>query len=433
MSKWINANLGDICDISIGRTPPRKERIWFSKSEGIPWISIADMGNANKYITKTKEYLTKEAVSKFNVPIIKKNTVILSFKMTVGRVAITDKEMLSNEAIAHMNNCKINTEFLYYYLKNFNYSSLSSTSSIVKSAVNTKILKNIPVVYPENKNDQEKISRFLSLLDEKIEINKKVNKTLEEIAKTLFKSWFIDFDPVRARAEKRPTGLSKEISDLFPDSFEDSELGEIPKGWKVEKIGTYFDVLLGGTPSRKKEEYWNGDIPWINSGEINNFRVISHSELITKSGFENSSTKLMPKRSTLIAITGATLGQVSLNEIEVCANQSVIGISPATSIFPEYVYLWIKFTIKKLISSQTGGAQQHINTGNVKDHLIMIPDENITNYFITFFESIFDKISTNLFENQTLMSLRDTLLPKLISGELTVSDAKNLIEEASLK
>jgi type I restriction enzyme S subunit len=99
---------------------------------------------------------------------------------------------------------------------------------------------------------------FFSKIDTKIELNQKMNETLEEIAKTLFKSWFIDFDPVRAKAEGRPTGLSKEISDLFPDSFEDSELGEIPKGWKVENIGNSFEVLLGGTPSRKKEEYWDG-------------------------------------------------------------------------------------------------------------------------------------------------------------------------------
>ena len=396
----------------------------FTNGKGIKKSLINDTGKypvmgANGVIGYTDDYLYDHPIN------------------IIGRVGSSGEIHRSNSpcwvsdnAIIAESKDNLDDLFGYYLLKGTRIKQViigSTQPLLTQSGLNI-----IPVSIPPLA-EQKKIAKILSTLDQKIKLNQKMNETLEEIAKTLFKSWFIDFDPVVAKVQKRATGLSKEISELFPDSFENSELGEIPKGWKVEKIGTYFDVLLGGTPSRKKEEYWNGDIPWINSGEINNFRVISHSELITKSGFENSSTKLMPKRSTLIAITGATLGQVSLNEIEVCANQSVIGISPATNIFPEYVYLWINFTIKKLISSQTGGAQQHINTGNVKDHLIMIPDENITNYLITFFESIFDKISTNLFENQTLMSLRDTLLPKLISGELTVSDAKNLIEEASIK
>ena len=279
---------------------------------------------------------------------------------------------------------------------------------------------------------QKNISNFLSTLDKKIELNQKMNEILEEIAKTLFKSWFIDFDPVRAKEEGRSTGLPKVICDLFPDSFEDSELGEIPSGWKVENIGNSFEVLLGGTPSRKKEEYWDGDIPWINSGEINNFRVVRPSEFISDKGFKNSSTKLLPKRSTLIAITGATLGQVSLNEIEVCANQSVIGIPPSKNVMPEYVYLWICFSIQKLISSQTGGAQQHINTNNVREHLILLPTAECNDYLKNLLTPVFNKISNNLFEIQTLSEIRDTLLPKLISGELKIPDAENLVEEAGI-
>ena len=156
--------LKDICDISIGRTPPRNEKHWFSSSEGIPWVSIRDMGNAYKFITTTKEYLTNEAVSKFKIPIVKKNTLILSFKMTVGKVLFLTQDMVTNEAIAHLNNCKIDSDYLYYFLKNFNFNSLPSTSSIVKLAVNSKIIKEIPINIP-NSNKQKKISNILSTLD----------------------------------------------------------------------------------------------------------------------------------------------------------------------------------------------------------------------------------------------------------------------------
>jgi len=273
---------------------------------------------------------------------------------------------------------------------------------------------------------QEFIGNYYYSFSKKIHLNQKINQNLEEITKTLFKSWFIDFDLVRSKLEGVSTGLSKEISDLFPDSFEDSELGEIPKGWNVSNIGTSLKVILGGTPSRKRKDYWNGKIPWINSGKVNNFRVTSSSEFITKEGYDNSSTKMLPKRSTLIAITGATLGQISINEIDVCANQSVIGIPPSDIISPEFVYLWINSNIKKLISSQTGGAQQHINKNNVEKHLILIPSNKSNKMFQDIVKPIFDKISTNIFENKILIRLRDILLSKLISGELTIYDVEKI-------
>ena len=362
--------------------------------------------------------------------------VLISMIGTVGEVYLVEEE--PDYAIKNLGLFKVgdelNSKWLYFYLK----SKLGQNQirfllqGSTQQYISLTSLREFPIFVPNDDKEKQKVINILSALESKIKLNQKMNETLEEIAKILFKSWFIDFDPVRAKAEGRPTGLSKEISDLFPDSFEDSELGEIPSGWKVENIGNSFEVLLGGTPSRKKEEYWDGDIPWINSGEINNFRVIRPSEFISDKGFKNSSTKLLPKRSTLIAITGATLGQVSLNEIEVCANQSVIGIPPSKNVMPEYVYLWICFSIQKLISSQTGGAQQHINTNNVREHLILLPKAECNDYLKNLLTPVFNKISNNLFEIQTLSEIRETLLPKLISGELKIPDAENLVGEAGI-
>ena len=137
-------------DISIGKTPPRKEPKWFSEDpNNCIWVSISDMGSCGLYIADSSEYLTKEAVNKFNVKVVPNNTVILSFKLTVGRIAITDGEMTTNEAIAHFKTDRheIN-EYLYCYLKNFNYQTMGSTSSIA-TAVNTKIIKAMPFVIPD--------------------------------------------------------------------------------------------------------------------------------------------------------------------------------------------------------------------------------------------------------------------------------------------
>ncbi|WP_415702464.1 restriction endonuclease subunit S, partial [Gardnerella pickettii] len=169
----------ELVDLKIGRTPPRKEQCWFKKTSGIKWASIKDIGNSGRFIDNTSEYITKEAVNKFNIPVVNKNTVILSFKLTVGKVSIAKDTMTTNEAIAQLpiKDTKIlNPMFLYYYLKNYNFNQLGSTSSIA-TAINSRYLKrmilDIPSIYKQNK-----IVDILSSLDNAIENNEKINKNL---------------------------------------------------------------------------------------------------------------------------------------------------------------------------------------------------------------------------------------------------------------
>jgi type I restriction enzyme S subunit len=163
LQKWAVGKLSDISDITIGRTPPRMQKQWFSVNpEDIKWISIRDLGNCGVYIDKTAEYLTQEAVDNFNIPTIPANTVILSFKLTVGRVAITTEKMLSNEAIAHikLKDAKISPEYIYLALKKFDYSCLGTTSSIA-TAVNSKTIKDLPIIIP----DEVTIKKFTETIE----------------------------------------------------------------------------------------------------------------------------------------------------------------------------------------------------------------------------------------------------------------------------
>jgi type I restriction enzyme S subunit len=147
---WRTGKLGDICEIKIGRTPPRMETEWFSLDENdVKWISIKDMGQSGVYILNTSEYLTNDAIERFRIPIIPENTVVLSFKLTVGRLAITTEKMLSNEAIAQLNSEEFAPEYLYSYLKTFNWGSLGSTSSIA-TAINSNSIKDMDILIPES-------------------------------------------------------------------------------------------------------------------------------------------------------------------------------------------------------------------------------------------------------------------------------------------
>lgn len=176
----MKCKLSDIVNLKIGRTPPRKEPQWFCDSdEGIKWVSIKDMGACGKHIYNTSEWLTKDAVKKFNVPVVEKNTILLSFKLTVGRVCITTENMVTNEAIAQLpikDQRVIDRDYLYYFLKNYNFRQLGSTSSIA-TAVNSNYLKNIEIQIPPIEA-QKAIASILSKLDDKIELNNAINNNL---------------------------------------------------------------------------------------------------------------------------------------------------------------------------------------------------------------------------------------------------------------
>ena len=179
--------MDDISIVGIGKTPPRKEPQWFSEcSMDIPWVSIKDMGNAGAFINQTNEFLTREAVDKFNVRVVPDNTVILSFKLTVGRISITDGAMTTNEAIAHFRtdkNSPLTSEYIYFSLKSFNFDTLSSTSSIA-NAVNSKTVKSLPVLVPTAKA----VSAFqfqVGTIMQRIKKNENQAQTLAQLRDTL--------------------------------------------------------------------------------------------------------------------------------------------------------------------------------------------------------------------------------------------------------
>ena len=277
-------------------------------------------------------------------------------------------------------------DFVYYLIRSEVVREPAIKSMVGTSGrqrVQTDYVRNIVINLPPL-DTQKKIAAVLSALDDKIELNNAINKNLEEQAQAIFDEFYRKAD-----------------EEVF--------------------LGKTCKCELGGTPSRKNLEYWNGNISWINSGEVNKFRIIEPSEKITELGLKKSATKLLPAKTTVIAITGATLGQVSLLEIESCANQSVVGIIPNKKIPYEYIYPLVKMKISELLTHQTGGAQQHINKRNVEDLSIKILSPNFMKKYLSIVSGIYELISNICFENQKLGELRDALLPKLMSGEIDVS------------
>ena len=320
---------------------------------------------------------------------------------------------------------EIDSRFIAYYLKSSNFWSFIHGVLGEKSAqpnASARTLTQAPLKAPKNKNSQRAIAHILGTLDDKIELNRRMNETLEAMAQALFKSWFVDFDPVRAKMEGRPTGLPKEIEDLFPDSFENSELGEIPKGWSVGPLTNVFEIVGGGTPKTTIENYWNGNIPWFSvedSPKESDIWVIDTKRKITQKGLLNSSTKILSIGSVIITARG-TVGKIALVGIPMAMNQSCYGIHGK---FP--ANFWTYFSIKELIA----GLKQNVH-GSVFDTItrntlerifLVIPPNKILEVFETQVKSILNNIRLNLNESHNLSNIREILLPKLLSGDIRVS------------
>lgn len=420
--------LGEVTSWTSGGTPSKgNPEFW---NGDIPWISASSMKTPHLCDSDLK--ITKAGLNNGS-RLADTNSILLLVRGSELHkripVGIATKPVAFNQDVKALQvRGEIRSDYLFYWLLGNERMLLGRVehTGIGAGKLDTEVLKNLPIALPSLAH-QKAIAAVLGGLDAKIELNRRMNATLEAMARALFRSWFVDFNPVRVKLDSRkPVSLEETDAALFPATFQDSPLGNIPNGWEVSTIGAKLSTILGGTPARAKPEYWtHGTVAWINSGKTNEFRIIEPSEWITKEALDNSATKLLPQRTTVLAITGATLGQVSITEIECCANQSVVAILASKQLPTEFIYPWIEENIEKLIASQTGGAQQHINKGNVEELALLCPDSRVVAAYQAKVKPLFDQIAANCFQSHTLATLRDTLLPKLLSGELSVANLRN--------
>ena len=391
-----------------------------TQEDGYPSIRTPNIGRG-RLILESVNRVSEETYNSWTQRAIpREGDLILAREAPVGNVAIIPKNLQvclgQRTVLIRPDRLKVDPNYLVYLLLGDRIQGKiqSLTGGATVAHLNMGEIRKLELPTLPPLPTQQKIAAILSAYDDLIENNTRRIKILEEMAQIIYQEWFVNF--------------------RFPGHegmrMVESELGPVPEGWEVVKVSEKFKTILGGTPSRVKPEYWeNGSIPWINSGKVNELRIISPSELITKIGYDNSSTKLMPKRTTLIAITGATLGQVSLLEIEACGNQSIVGICDIEGLYSEFLYLTISSNISSIIKHASGGAQQHINKEIINDVKILLPPKSIIDQFSVFEKPIFDMIEKIILKNANLRRTRDLLLPKLISGEIDVSELEILIPE----
>lgn len=326
--------------------------------------------------------------------------------------------------------------FVEYLLRTHRYRSWivgSATGTTVKHTAPGRIesfTTHIPPI-----GEQRAIAHILGTLDDKIELNRKQNETLEAMARALFKAWFVDFEPVRAKMEGRWVrgqslpGLPAHLYDLFPDKLVESELGEIPEGWQVMRVGDIGDVICGKTPSTQVADYYGEDIPFITIPEMHgNIFACGIKKRLSLKGAESQIKKMLPSGAICVSCI-ATLGLVNITTEPSQTNQQINSVVPAEE---KEIYFWywaLKNMGEAIKAGGSGGSVlDNLSTGRFVELQVKASIRALRLAYNSSVEHLFSQILANAIESQTLCQLRDTLLPKLISGELRVSDIEKHAE-----
>ena len=280
--------------------------------------------------------------------------------------------------------------------------------------------------------ERRETARVLSTLDDRITLLRETNATLEAIAQALFKSWFVDFDPVRAKMEGRtPEGMDEATAALFPDGFETSELGEVPRGWRQQTFRDTIQIIGGGTPKTSNPDFWGGDIPWfsvVDAPRSSDVFVIDTEKYITDAGLHGSSTKLLPVGTTIISARG-TVGKLALTGRAMAMNQSCYGLrGKAGDTY--FTYFSATRLVQQLQQRAHGSVFDTITQETFAGIHVAYPQPPVIEAFDVAVSPLMARIRENLFQAQTLSTLRDTLLPRLISGQLRLPEAQAAVEAA---
>ena len=411
--EWKEVRLGDVCEIygRIGFRGYTTNDLVDTPKEGAISLSPKNIINGElnleqcTYIKWDKYYESPEIMINPNEIVITKTGSSVGRTTFVRRVV---HPMTLNPQLVVLKNISENAEFLSYYIKSALFQSVLK-SIVVGSAIPTlsqKNLANLMINVPKEVEDQRRIASILSSLDRKIELNNKINADLEEMAQAIFKNWFVDFEP-------------------FKDGkFVDSELGMIPEGWKVGRLDEIADIVGGSTPSKAKPEYYTQKgIAWLTPKDLSNHPAVytSRGEIdITEEGYNSTSTKLMPK-GTILFTSRAPIGYISIAQNDICTNQGFKSLVPKKA-GTCFLYCFLKYVTPEIENKSTGSTFKEASGSLMKSLQVIMPEQKVFEDFETIVSPLFARIESLEKENSRLSTLRDTLLPRLMSGELEVPE-----------
>lgn len=434
-SNWTTVKLSQVAKIVGGGTPSTSESNYWDGN--IPWITPKDLSShKDMYISSGSRSITDEGLKNSSAKLVPKDTVLFTSRAPIGYVAIAAQSVCTNQGFKSLVlNEGYDSRYFYYLLKHhtpeIEARATGSTFKEISGAALGSFEISMPPAYL-----QKSISDILGTLDDRISLLRETNQTLEAIAQALFKSWFVDFDPVRAKAEgKLPEGIDAATAALFPDAFDETEMGVVPKGWQISTLASVSDVGIGKTPPRK-EAHWFSETPqdvrWVSIRDMGNSGayISSTTEYLTAEAVDKFNVRRIPDKTVLLSFK-MTIGRVSITDGEMTTNEAIAHckLTQNSPVCSEYIYLHLKqFDYASL--SSTSSIADAVNSKAVKAIPILVPSIEVHSAFKKVTDVLFEKIKINHQQIQALITLRDTLLPRLISGQLRIADAEAELEKA---
>lgn len=402
--KWEKVKLGDICKyVTSGGTPKSSIKEYYEPKQ-IPWLKTKEVNYCRIY--ETESYISKDGLDNSSAKMIPQNSVIVAMYGqgdTAGRVAINKIPLTTNQACCNLiiDETKACYEFVYYQLVTLYEKMVSLKNGGAQPNLNAAIIKSMEIKLPPLKT-QRYIADILSSYDNLIENNQRQIKLLEEAAQRLYKEWFVDL--------------------RFPGHENTKIVDGLPEGWQYEKLGDLVKTTSGGTPSRRKSEYYvNGNIRWIKTKELNDRFIFETEEHITEDAVKNSSAKVLPEGALIVAMYGATIGKIGITAAEMACNQACCAfISFDDMISKEYLYCWLMDNREYLVSQGKGAAQSNLSQEMIRNFSLLCPDKKVIKNFTEIVTIMLE--NKRVLENKILMlsKARDDLLPKLMSEEVEV-------------
>ncbi len=402
---WVTSKLDDQVDILIGGTPARKKKEYWDaeKESDNVWVSIKDLSDLNGHIIiDSSERITDSGVQHSNVKLIKKGTPLMSFKLSIGKTAIAGKDLYTNEAIAAFvpKNNDIDVGFLYHVLPTLIY---DMDTAVKGKTLNKEKLKKAVVTLPPL-NEQKKIAEILSSVDDDIQATQKVIDQTEQVKKGLMRDLFT-----------KGIGHTK---------FKDSELGMIPEGWEVAKLGSLVKFTSGGTPRKSNQAYWQGDIPWVSPKDMKDKEVFDAQDHVSQEGLKSCGVAkngqlLMVVRSGIlirtvpIAITRKTVG----------FNQDIKGLQiKDDDVSSLYLYHYLKLMEELILKKgvKRGNTVHSVVTSFLENLYVPRPSKLEQEQIVKFLESLDDKLAVCKSKEQALFRVKKGLMKDLLNGEKRV-------------
>ena len=449
-SEWVPMALGELCAFRAGSvfTPAFQGRI----TGDYPFIKVSDMNlPANAVcIQDANNWVSQKDLYDLRAQLLPPGTVVFAKigealrqnrRRRLVRETIIDNNLMGAVPCSE----RVNPLFLYYALSQFSFSEVAQGTALPYLTVAT--LSDLRLSVPPLP-EQHAIAHILATLDDKIELNRRVNETLEAMARALFKSWFVDFDPVRAKVALRNHAahhsatpsqggrdwsverarayldrMDPEIAALFPDRFVDSELGEMPEGWEVKTLGEAVEVVGGTTPSTKVAAYWDGGKHnWATPKDLSSLSapvLLDTERKITDAGLAKIGSGLLPP-DTLLLSSRAPIGYLAISAKPVAVNQGFIAMPPGDMASSQFLLYWCSTFHDEIINHANGSTFLEISKGNFRRIPLVLPDKEVMIAFGNYARQFHQRIVSGETESRALVALHDALLPRLISGDLRV-------------